>query len=355
MRQEGKDVSLIGKWLPSENASSAETKALARKIRLALGMSARTYRKTLSDLRASIDIVEDMMSSGSWDQIRYNAVPSKANLIYRKAFLRNDYKRRVSFLEDLAKGKTTINASVLFPHEIVARYDLSAKDASLEALWNALDDTVSGNDNTLVVADGSGSMYWYNDTIRPIDVSNALAIYFAERAGGIFKDKYITFSSRPQLVDLSGAKSLREKLLVAFEHNEISNTNIKATFDLILATAVSNSMKNEDMPKNILIISDMEFDQATTSGVNETLFATIQREYQALGYDVPRLIFWNVASRTGAIPVKENSLGVALVSGFSVSIVNMVMSGELDPYACLISSLNVERYAPVEVALRSAS
>ena len=353
----GESVSLIGKWLPSENASSAETKALARKIRLALGMSARSYRKTLSALRASIDIVEDMMSSGNWNQIEYDAVPSRANLIYRKAFLRNDRKRRIDFLERLAKGKTTINASVLFPHEIVARYNIwDVLDASLEALWGALDDTVSGNDNTLVVADGSGSMHWYHDgNVRPIDVANALAIYFAERAGGNFKDKYITFSSHPQLVDLSGADSLREKLLVARTHNEVANTNIKATFDLILETAVNNSMKNEDMPKNILIISDMEFDRATTSGVNETLFATIQREYKELGYDVPRLVFWNVASRSGAIPVKENALGVALVSGFSVSIVNMVMSGELDPYACLVSSLNTERYAPIEVALGSAS
>ena len=194
-----------------------------------------------------------------------------------------------------------------------------------------------------------------------LDVANALAIYFAEHSSGQFKDKYITFSNRPRLVDFSKAKNLREKLLIAKQHNEVANTNIEAVFDLILTTAISHQMKQEDMPQNILIISDMEFDTCATCGSqsdywsrkrpDSRLFNVILQRYEAAGYKLPRLVFWNVNSRTGTIPVKENDLGVALVSGFSQNVASMVMSGKLDPYECLMETLNSERYKPVEKAL----
>jgi hypothetical protein len=233
---------------------------------------------------------------------------------------------------------------------------LKSYDATLEGLWKALPDTVKGAENTIVVADGSGSMTCNvggNTSVTALDVANALAIYFAERASGEFKDKYITFSSRPQLVDFSNAKTLRDKLQIALSHNEVADTNIEATFDLILQTAVNNHMSQEDIPKNVLIISDMEFNSAVGwHRPTETLFTTIAKKYAAAGYKLPRLVFWNVNSRTGTIPVKENDLGVALVSGFSVNIVNMVMSNKLDPYECLLDVLNTERYQPVENAVK---
>jgi hypothetical protein len=233
---------------------------------------------------------------------------------------------------------------------------LNNYDAALEGMWKALPDTVKGNGNTLVVADGSGSMTCNvggQTGVTALDVANALAIYFAERASGEFKDKYITFSHKPQLVDFSNAKSLRDKIQIALRHNEVADTNIEATFDLILQTAVNNHMAQEDMPKNVLIISDMEFNSAVGwHRPNETLFATIAKKYAAYGYKLPRLVFWNVNSRTGTVPVKENNLGVALVSGFSVNIVKMVMSNKLDPYECLLDVLNVERYQAIEDAVK---
>lgn len=192
-----------------------------------------------------------------------------------------------------------------------------------------------------------------------LEVANALAIYFAERSSGEFKDKYITFSSRPQFVDFSNCNSLHDKLAVALQHNECNNTNVEAVFDLILSTAVNNHMSQNDMPKNILIISDMEFDSCAQSNagwrekLNMRLFDAINKKYVDAGYKMPRLVFWNVNSRTGTIPVKENDLGVALVSGFSVNVVKMVMSGKLDPYECLLETLNTERYAPIEETLKN--
>ena len=355
--------SLIFKWLKSENASSSETKRLARKTRQALGLSSREYRKTLSEGRAYLDVVECKMSAKEWNGINYETVPSRANLIYNNAFLRNDEERRRAYLGALEKGEAKINASTLFPHDIVHKYmpgggwyqSLKSYDATLEGLWKALPDTVKGAENTIVVADGSGSMTCNvggNTSVTALDVANALAIYFSERASGEFKDKYITFSSRPQLVDFSNAKTLRDKLQIALRHNEVADTNIEATFDLILKTAVNNNMSQEDMPKNILIISDMEFNGACYYRPNETLFASIAKKYAAYGYKLPKLIFFNVNSRTNTIPVKENDLGVILVSGFSVNIINMIMSNKLDPYECLLEVLNTERYDAIENAVK---
>lgn len=358
----GKSVSLLGKWLPSENASSQETKRYATIIRKGLDMTSRNYRKMLSDLRKHIKVVECKMSAKQWNEIDYETVPSRANLIYNNAFLRNDEERRREYLGALEKGEVKINAGTLFPHDIVHKYTsgswcyyLNNYDAALEGMWKALPDTVKGNGNTLVVADGSGSMTCNvggKTSVTALDVANALAIYFAERASGEFKDKYITFSNRPQLVDFSNAKSLHDKIGIALRHNEVASTNIEATFDLILQTAINNHMSQEDMPKNVLIISDMEFNRAVSWSPNKTLFDAIAKKYAAHGYKLPRLVFWNVNSRTGTIPVKENDLGVALVSGFSVNIVNMVMSNKLDPYECLLDVLNVERYRAIEDAVK---
>lgn len=366
-KNQNKSVSLLAKWMPSENASSPVTKKNATLIRGRLEMSPKEYRKMLSELRKYIDVVERKMSAKQWSEINYEAVPSRANLIYNDAFLRNDEGRRREYLGKLEKGEAKINAGVLFPHDIVHKYGRAyGTDAALEGMWKALPDTVKGCGNTIVVADGSGSMTCRvgNTDVSALEVANSLAIYFAEHSSGEFKDKYITFSERPQLVDLSNAKNLREKLIVARQYNEVANTNIEAVFDLILSTAVNNHMRQEDIPDNILICSDMEYDRCASTNSSEirgwygrrvaptaTLFESIAKKYSTHGYKLPRLIFWNVNSRTGTIPVKQNDLGVALVSGFSVNIVKMVMSNKTDPYECLLETLNSERYQAVEDAL----
>lgn len=265
-----KSISLLAKWLPSANASAATTKRYAQKICKGLGMTERKYRKNLSMLRRYLDVVEVKMSEKNWGEIDYPAVPSRANLIYNNAFLRNDEARRREFLERVSHGDAKINAGTLFPHDIVNKYTFggwSARvkeyDATLEELWKALPDTVDGCGNTIVVADGSGSMTATvgSSNITALDVANALAIYFAERSSGQFKDTYITFSEHPQLVDLSNGTNLREKIQIALRHSEAANTNIEAVFDLILAAAKRDSMRQDDLPQNILIISDMELPQ----------------------------------------------------------------------------------------------
>lgn len=359
-----KPVSLLAKWLPSASTNNKDGKRWRNLIQAAAHMSNKEYRQELSRLRKYLDVTEVKMSANQWDKIQYETVPSRANLLYKSAFLKHDEKRRREFLAKLEHGETKINSSVLFPHDIVHNYiDLfgwssrvKGYDAALESMWKALPDTVKGCGNTLVVADGSGSMCSRIGDAKTtaLDVANALAIYFSEHSTGEFKDKYITFSSRPQFVDFSECESLKEKLEVALRHDECANTNIEKVFELILYTAIRNNTPPEEMPKNILIISDMEFDQGT-SGASDFIFEKMKKAYKSAGYSLPRIVFWNVNSRTGAIPLKKNERGVALVSGFSINVCNMVMSGELDPYKCLVEALNAERYNPVEEAVWSVT
>ena len=362
--EKGESISLLAKWLPTAKSSNASTRKYARQIINFVGVDEKTYRKTKTKLLKHLDVVEVKMSSNRWDEIKYEAVPSRANLRYNPAFLRHDEERRREFLSKLEKGEVKINAGTLFPHDIVHKYmesygwrcGVREYDATLEGLWKALPDTVKGCGNTIVVADGSGSMTTTvgGTNVTALDVANALAIYFAERSSGQFKDNYITFSRRPQLVDLSKGKNLREKIQIALRHDEVADTNVEAVFDLILTTAITNGMSQDELPESILIISDMEFNRcayASYGSLDARLFQVIAKKYADAGYKLPRLVFWNVNSRTGAIPIKENDLGVALVSGFSTNIVKMVMSNQTDPYACLLEALNVERYAPIGEAL----
>jgi hypothetical protein len=350
--------------MPSINASSKTTIEKARKFVKYFGITDKLYRKAISGLRAQLNIVEQQMSAGQWQNINYKGVPSRANLVYNPAFLRHDEDRRRTFLEKVISGETTINSATNFPHDIVHKYEKCLKkDDTLEVLWKALPNYTENMGSTLVVADGSGSMTSTigNTSVTALEVANALTIYFAERCSGIFNNTYITFSGKPQLVNL-GDGSLYSKIAIAQKHDEVANTNIQAVFELILKSAVNSGMTQEDLPKTILIISDMEFDAASgyygrgyskySGSLNTSLFETFAFKFAEHGYKLPRLVFWNVMSRTNTIPLQTNDLGVALVSGFSPAVTKMVLSNKVDPYDALLETLNGERYLAIEECLK---
>ena len=355
-------ISLMAKWLPKE--STKKYKNVYKVLLKELKMSPSSYRRLTSTLRKYSNVLEVKMSANEWDKIDYNTVPSKANLLYRNAFFKHDQFRRLEYLDSLKNGDTNvkINAKVLMPHEIVSKYDcdysyydddISGYDESLEQLWKALPDYVNGEGFSMFVRDGSGSMCCGigNSNVTCLDVSTALAIYFAEKCEGEYKNKFITFSSYPEIIDLSNCNSLQEKLNRCYREDDCSSTDIYKVFKLVLKTAVNNKYSQEQLPKNIIIASDMEFNYGCE--FNETLFEKIKNEYESYGYKLPRLVFWNICSRTNTIPLKENDNGIALVSGFSTSIMDMVLSGELDPYKCLVNKLNTDRYKPVEEAVKN--
>lgn len=363
---DNKSCSLLAKWMPSINSKNSEVRKSAqfwaKKLYPTIlnnNTRERGYRKMITSLRKYLDIVELKMVAQQWDQINYEAVPSKANLRYRNAFLRHDEKRRTEFLDAANKGNAKMNSSVAFPHDIVHQYEgshyyIKPIDSALEAMWKNLPNTVNGQgDNVLVVRDGSGSMEWATigtTRVTALDVATALAIYFSERIKGQFKNNFITFSRRPKLINLSGLDSLHDKLGKTYAEDDCSNTDIEAVFDLILTTATRAHMSQEEMPSTILILSDMEFD-ASRHNLSQRLFQSIKTAYECAGYKLPRLVFWNLCSRTGTIPVKENEMGVALISGFSTNLAKMVMSNQTDPYKVLLETLDSPRYAIIEELL----
>lgn len=354
-----KPISLLGKWLPSENASSKNTKEMAKKVRRLLAITPRKYRLLLSKLRRYLKVTEVYACSNKWGEIDYEKVPSLANLKFKNAFLKHDNERRLTYLKSVEKGFKKMNMKVATPIDVVARYcsgwsGVCEYDQSLELAWDNLKGVFLSE--TLVVADGSGSMTVpVSGRTTALDVANALAIYASEHNNEVYKDKYITFSANPQFVDLSKAGNLHDKLEISLKYNEIANTNIEAVFDLILDVAKQNDIEKNEMIKNILIISDMEFDHAQGDYLNrgnkltKPLFDQIRDKYNDAGYDLPKLIFWNVNSRTKTMPLIENELGVTLVSGFSQNVLKMVMSSKYNPYEVLIETLNSERYSKVKV------
>lgn len=354
---DNKPISLLAKWLPSENASSPLTRYRARIIReWFIGLNQRGYRKTLSNLRKYIDVVERKMSNQNWSEIDYSKVPSKANLLYKEAFLRNDKERRENYLNQLKEGKTKINAQALFLHDIVSKYkgpgyigylNILSLDETLEQMWKS-QPKVKGFKNTLVVRDGSGSMTCpiSNTGVSAIDVADAITLYCAQNNQGEFKDKFITFASRPQLVTVN-SDTLCGNLNIMNKFTDYTTTNVEAVFDLILKTAINEGLTQEDLPETVLIVSDMEFD-IQCGKTDEKLFEFIGKRYSLHGYHLPKLVFWNVNSRTNTIPITQNEAGVILLSGFSRNLMEMVMSTEIDPYKALVNVLNKKRYDVVD-------
>mgnify|MGYP003296207575 CR=1 FL=1 len=356
-----KEISLLAKWLPSVNSSSKASKYLATKLIKAFGMNQKEYRKLLSSLRTYLKVIEKNMCANGWHRIDYNKVPSNANRIYKDAFMLHDPKRRQRYLADLENNAKNVkmNSSVNFPHDVLHLYknaifnglmpDEKCKDAAVEQLWKNLKQ-VKGLDDTIVVRDDSGSMYaTYNikNGIMPYEIATALAIYCAEHLNEPFKNKIITFSSTPRYL-VCDQNSLYSKYAYLFEHSEIGTTNIQGVFDLILGTALEFNLKQEELPKNILIISDMEFNQASGFNHNKTTFDFIKYVYKEHGYLLPRLIFWNVASRTNIIPVLENENGIILISGYSQNILTLFNEGDVkDVYKIVEKIINDEKYINV--------
>lgn len=343
-------VSLMAKWLPSVNASSKETVRSAKKIAKAMNMSDASYRRMLSALRAYIKILENSLREKDYS-FSYEAQPSKAMFKYRKAFIRNDEERYRAFIEKAKTEPSVLKTGSLTPYDIVNavlnnRKGMSAADREvLDTTWNALENYVN-SDNTLVVVDGSGSMYWTpRGGVVPAAVAESLGIYFAERNKGAFAGNFITFSANPRLVEIKGT-DIFEKVKYCMSYNECSNTNIEKTFDLILNTAVKNRLKQSDMPSRLIIISDMEFDVCADNS-SMTNFDNAKAKFAKKGYKLPQLVFWNVNSFNRQQPVKKNDRGTVLVSGMSHQIFSMLKEDKLDPYSFMMSVISSERYERV--------
>jgi hypothetical protein len=353
--KKGGSISLLAKWLPSISTSSKESVAKAYKLVNLLGITPRLYRKTLSKLRSYLSLVEKSMCSGNWSEIDYEKVPSRASMIYRKAFPKHDSIRYMQWKGKVASGEAKVNASALYPYDIVSKVLKGENNDTLELQWRALPNYLSGQINkALVVCDVSGSMGSWggysvttNSSVRPMDIAISLAMYFAERCEGPFKDHFITFSSSPKLQKLYGdTLYARAKNLERADWG--MNTDVQAVFQLILDKAVSGNLKQSDMPDSIFIVSDMQFDAC---GQNTNLEA-IKVKYQRAGYKLPLLVFWQVRATKDKVSLK-NEKGTVLISGFSPSILPSILKleepEEVTPYELMMAVLNKERYNSIKV------
>lgn len=360
-----KTPSLLAKWLHSENATSEENAKLGALTCQYFGYSPRQYRKHLSTLRERIRVLERLMSQNRWNEIEFDKLPSKAGLKYKNAFARRDIIK--AKYEKFAKDENTkVNAGTLYPYEVVEKAInlmssnqwYSRKNVALDntdrlminKYWDNLTDYFNGSNlNALVMADTSGSMMG-----TPINVATSLALYTAEKAGGPFANHYISFSSRPQLIECEGV-DFCDKVDRIVRTNLCDNTNIEAAFDMLLNTAIKNHLSQDDMPDTIIIVSDMEFDQGTRIGYHygysyaasaDTLMESIAKRWKQMGYEIPHLIYWNVNARQNNIPM----LGVgriSFVSGFSPSIFQSIVTGKTG-FDLMLQTLESDRYKVIQ-------
>ena len=339
----GGSCSLLAKWMPSENASSKVTKALALKAIKALGTTPREYRKILSSLRGYIDVTETKMSQNEWNSINYEAVPSVAMKNYQKAFARRDALRYQEYLASVNKGEKKINSSTLYPYDLVEQYmNYGDGGPATEAQWKALPNYVSGENNVLIMADVSGSMRG-----RPMATSVGLAIYFAEHNQGAYHNLYMTFTDQPRFVSIKEGATLRENVRFVERAGVGYNTNLEAAFNEILKMAVQNSLANEELPKALLIVSDMEIDSVVFhEGLD--FVETMKRRFAQYGYKMPKLIMWNVDSRQDTY--LSQGADVLQVSGQSTNTFKSILSGiNYTAYELMLKVLNDDLYSCVTI------
>lgn len=350
--KQNKSISLLSKWLKSCNTSSKESIKLGKLTAKQLGLTETQYRKTLSSLRKYLNVVETKMSTNQWNDINYSDIPSKAMNIYRNAFKKHDEEGFNVYIEKVSKGEEKINASTLFPYDILEKMGLRENyhddyfsfdnyDKVLEEQWKALPNYIEGENNVLIMADTSGSM-----SGRPICTSIGLAIYFTERNHGVFKNVFMTFSSKPSLIHLKG-DTLYEKIkcIPAI----VDNTDLQAAFELILQTAIKNKLTVEDMPKSLVIISDMQFDEQTDNA-EMTWHDSMVNMFSQHGYEMPNIIYWNVESRKDSFQVTSEYKGVQLASGQSPSIFKSILNNiGKTPYEAMVDTLNDSVYDCITV------
>ena len=391
--------SLCAKWLPSPSSSSKNTRKLGRRLSHLLNFSGKKltgdpdidkeikkedniiFSKILTRLRKDLDIVEHYIATIDYDKIDYSKVPSVALNRYQSLFLKYDNARFMKWVYEAAEGKAKINSKRLYPFEIIKNIldnslhflyirnenRISMTKAFLaDAQWKNMEDVIEGKElNWLVMADVSGSMEDYDNI--PIATSIATAIYCAEKTQGVFHNKFMTFSKKPEIVDIKG-DTICEKVENAYRANWGFNTDLEKAFDLILEVAVNNKLKQEELPQTLLIISDMEFDEARgqyyyhDNEDSKTLFKEIQEKFNKYGYEMPTCVFWNVNADV-KFPVDSEEKGCILLSGYSNNNFRALLGADLiqeephlidttekvtvTPYESMVSILNSERYEKI--------
>lgn len=333
---------LCAKWMPRK-------KEVANTLRAAFAMTPKQYRKLLVSLT---NVVETAMCAKDWTAIDFGKLPSLAAARYQKAFERNTPETYAKYVAALEKGEAKINASAIFPHDVV-HSAFHGNDTVATAQWKALPDYMDGtSERVIAMVDVSGSMSCglgtgnpYSSTSGPscMDAAIALGLYCAERNTGPFKDHIVTFTSQPKLIDTTGT-SLKQRVNLC-KKDVGYDTNFDAAYQMILRTAVAHKVPADDMPTMLLVLSDMQFNAGGFGYPQRTANDRLQAAYKAAGYTVPKMVYWNLNAVAGNSPITMHDSNCALVSGFSPSILKSVLAAkEFDPCSIMLEAVTIERY-----------
>ena len=347
--KEGKAVSLLAKWIKSPSNRNKEAHRLGKITAEKMGYTEYTFKRVITALRRHIGVLEIMMAEKRWNEIKYPEVPSRAMMIYRRAFEKHDEQRFRQFVNKAAAGEETIHAGTLYPYDLIEKlmpiknYSYTLRqDPVIDAQWSQLPDYTGCGANAIVMADTSGSMFG-----RPLYSAIGLAIYFAERNKGAYQNLWMTFSNQPKMQVLKG-KTLSQKLSSLDMGGWTMNTNLEAAFQLILAIAIENHVAPEDMPQSLIVVSDMEIDSCASG--NWLFYDQMKALYRRRGYEIPNVVFWNVNSRHDTFHADASRKGVQLCSGQSASTFRVLMGSiGMTPVEMMLNVLNDERYAPITI------
>lgn len=347
-------ISLLAKWMPSINTSSARTRGIAQRLMEDLKMDQYSYRKMLSKLRSNTCITERYLTERKPEKIHYSAVPSGAMLKYRQSFKRQDGTRFSAFLQDVSEGKAKIHCETLFPYQILRPYFNSGSrhaanpsgEETLEVLWKHLPREL-GNENAISVIDTSGSMYcgFQQNAVTPAMIAISLGLYHAERCKGVFHNHFISFEDRPHLIEVHG-DTLQDKLRYIQSTRWGWSTNLEAVFELLLNTAAESHASQDELPSVLYIISDMEFNRAVKNP-DVSIYNNAKERFASFGYELPAVVFINVNSWQMQAPVRAHQKGAALASGMGVSTFKEKFDGNMTPMSHMLKVLMSERYEEV--------
>lgn len=352
-------ASLLAKWMPSENTSSVKTRALANKAIKALKLTPRSYRQMLSALRKHINVTERKMSAGEWGSIDYAKVPSYAMHNYGSAFAKHDHERFDAYLKSVSKGEVKINAATLFPYDLVEKYmgyhganSMRVGDtyvdknenAVVEAQWKALPNYLTKPVNAVVMADVSGSM-----SGRPMATSIGLVTYFAQHNTGWYRNQYMTFTSDPHFINIPEGASLLECVKKVASAGVGYNTNLEKAFKAILDTATFYKIPKDQMPKTLVVISDMEIDKYMRPGRHWDFLGVQRARFESFGYKLPKIVMWNVNARKDT--VLSQSEDVIFISGQSASSFKTLCQNldGVTAYELMLQVLNGKAYTKVTI------
>lgn len=335
------------------NKNRQHNNAIARELMSFMGLNERQYRKLLSSLTS---VVETQMCNDDWANIDYNHVPSVASARYVNAFKRHDEMGYEQYLSDLAEGKSKVNASAIFPYDVMKNMVPSrmgkptAEQVKLSiAQWDSLPNYIE-EAKVLPMVDTSGSMTCSagGTDMSCMFVAVSLGLYIADKQNGAFKDLWLNFSTKPQLFELKG-NNIAQKAYDLYNNYSgydywSRTTNIGRAFDKVLEVAVKNNISPEDMPEKLIVFSDMEFNDSTGSW-GKSPYQHAKAKFEKAGYKLPHVVFWNLNARPGNNPVSSTDYGVSMVSGFSSNILKSILSVKsVDPVQTMLETIDVERY-----------